>query len=376
MVCVTLLFTVILTVSKATAPYCSDQQLPESGDDMSDVHQATTLQYCLADNCTIMRTDSGEKLDIVYTTDSILVVTPMDVITSTSLVIVKLENELSCITPTSKALDYDDGVNIPVVVLSSIIVVVSGCTAVIHLLVRQLRSLVGKLLILYSLSVVCMCIAINALFFVRYKITIYTQVLCDIIAFAFKLASISLEVFATCILAHLAYVMYRGSKLKPEMPKQRSNLLLKCYIAYEVCTIFLVMLFAVIYNLAVHNDIHIILPNDHCRLNVTAQIVSIPNTFNKATQILMFLIYLYYAYKLKKTIHNAGIPSRQQSQLNKIAIPMGATVGIAHFIYIIYLVYNLPVVELCFGVFFIQQCVIMTSSLSTQKMHQLCKCLP
>jgi len=371
MVCVTLLFTVILTVCKAIALHCSNQQLPGSGDDMPDVHQATALQYCLSDNCTIIRTDTREELDIVYTTDSVLIVTAMDAITS--LVIVKLVDELPCITPNNKALEYDDGVNILVVVLSSIIMVVSCCTAVIHLLVKQLHSLVGKLLILYSFSVVCMCITVNALFFARFK---NTHALCDTIAFVFKLASISLEAFATCILTHLAYVMYRGSKLKPEMSKQRANLLLKCYIAYEVCTVLLVLLFVILYNLSLYNNIHVFLPNDHCRLNVTAQIVSIPNTFNKAAQILMFLVYLCYAYKLKKTIHNAGIPSRQQSQLNKIAIPIGATIGVSHFIYILYLVYNLPVVELCFGVFFIQQCVIMVSSLSIKKMHQLCKFLP
>jgi len=373
MVCATLLFfTVILAVSKVTALHCSDQQLPVSGDGMPDAHEAaTTLQYCLTDNCTIVSFDTGEELEIVYTTDSVLVVTPRNVITS--LLIVKLENELPCV---DKALDYDDGLNILMVIVSVIMMVVSGCTAVIHLVDKQLRSIVGKLLILYSLSVICMCIAINALFFVRYKMTIYTQILCDIITFTFKLASISLEVFATCILTHLAYVMYRGSKLKPEMSRDRSNLLLKCYITYEIFTLLLTLILAVLYNLLVNSRPHIFLPNDHCRLNITLKIITIPTTFNKVAQILMFLIYLYYSYKLGKKIHNAGMPSRQQSHLSKIAISIGATVGISHFIYVIYLAYNLPVVELCFGVFLVQQCVIMASSLSMKKMHQLCKCLP
>jgi len=50
----TLLFIVILTtVSKVTLLYCSDQQLPASGDD--DLQQVTTLHYCQVDNCTIRR---------------------------------------------------------------------------------------------------------------------------------------------------------------------------------------------------------------------------------------------------------------------------------------------------------------------------------
>ena len=73
MVWLTLLFTVILTtVSKVKSLHCSDQQLPASGDD--DLQQVTTLQYCLVDNCTIMMIDAGEELDIVYTTDSLIII--------------------------------------------------------------------------------------------------------------------------------------------------------------------------------------------------------------------------------------------------------------------------------------------------------------
>ena len=61
----------ILTVSKVASLLCSDQQLPASGDD--DLQQVSTLQYCLVDDCTIMIIDTGEKLDIVYTTDSLIV---------------------------------------------------------------------------------------------------------------------------------------------------------------------------------------------------------------------------------------------------------------------------------------------------------------
>ena len=74
MASLTLLFIFILiTVSKVTSLHCSDQQLPASGDD--DLQQVTALHYCWVDNCTIIRLDTGEELDIVYTTDSVLVTT-------------------------------------------------------------------------------------------------------------------------------------------------------------------------------------------------------------------------------------------------------------------------------------------------------------
>jgi len=81
---------IILVVSKVTSLNCSDQQLPASGDD--DLQQVTAQQYCLVDNCTIMIIDTGEKLDIVYTTDSRVFVTPRD--GQTAVVIAKIKNEL------------------------------------------------------------------------------------------------------------------------------------------------------------------------------------------------------------------------------------------------------------------------------------------
>jgi len=59
-----------------TSLHCSDQQLPASGDD--DLQQDTTLHYCQVDNCTIIRLDNGEELDIVYTTNSVIVTTQTD----------------------------------------------------------------------------------------------------------------------------------------------------------------------------------------------------------------------------------------------------------------------------------------------------------
>ena len=80
----------------ATPLYCSDVQLPASGSGHdTDLSQVTTLQYCIIDNCTILRIDTGQQLDIVYTTESLLIVTPKD--GHTSMVITKIDNELPCL---------------------------------------------------------------------------------------------------------------------------------------------------------------------------------------------------------------------------------------------------------------------------------------
>jgi len=70
MVQFTLLLIVILSVAsgQATPLHCSDVQSPASGSHNTDLLQVTTLQYCIIDNCTIMKIDTEQQLDIVYTT--------------------------------------------------------------------------------------------------------------------------------------------------------------------------------------------------------------------------------------------------------------------------------------------------------------------
>jgi len=149
MACLTLLFIVILTTaSKVTSLHCS--QLSASGDD--HLQQVTTLPYCLVDDCTIMKINTGEKLDIVYTTDSLIVTTPTD--GHTSEVIVRLENELPC-------LNFDgafDNYQLAEIVEFSLITVVSGYIITMHVMFKELRNLLGKLLLMYNIAVVGMCI--------------------------------------------------------------------------------------------------------------------------------------------------------------------------------------------------------------------------
>ena len=153
MACLTLLFVVILTtVSKVTSLHCSDQQLPASGDD--DLQKVTILQYCLVDNCTITMINTGEKLDIVYTTDSLIITTPKD--GHTSVVIAKQENEPACFKPSS--IFEDRQFHIAGVVMHSILLVVNGYTIAIHAVFKELRNLFGKLIMLNSATVICFSI--------------------------------------------------------------------------------------------------------------------------------------------------------------------------------------------------------------------------
>ena len=173
MACVVFLLVTILTASEATLLYCSPSDDIGSSS-MDDLQQVTTLQYCVVHNCTIMRIDTGQKLDVVYTTESIIVINPTD--GHTSSVIARDDNELACVLPDSM-LHVDDNIGqlIGPMIVSTLIMTVSGYILIVHLLFKQLHNLMGKLMISYNFTIICHCIIIIAWLLLRYQIPVNSQ---------------------------------------------------------------------------------------------------------------------------------------------------------------------------------------------------------
>ena len=145
---IVLLFLLIVTTTQTTSlhHHCnSDVHSSASG--MADLQQLTTLQYCLIDNCTIIRIDTGQQLDIVYTTQSHLVVIPTD--GQTSMLISKNDPELFCSTPNTK--EYDP-IIIQIIGLTGAILVVLTNAPLLHVIFKELQNTFGKPMILYNIT--------------------------------------------------------------------------------------------------------------------------------------------------------------------------------------------------------------------------------
>ena len=228
MVYFSLLLIAILTVASAgTTPiYCSDTQAPASGSHDANLSQVISLQYCIIDNCTIMKIDTGEQLDIVYTTESLLIVTPTDGLTS--MVIAKLDDELPCL----KYHSTTDGIQMVIepvrgIIFSLIIMFVSLYILIVNLLFKELHTLCGKLLVLYNLCIVCTSINIIILISTNYWIIVNSQIICHSVMISFMMSDTGSELFATTLLTHLAYLMYRSYWLKPEYLTKINNFYLE-----------------------------------------------------------------------------------------------------------------------------------------------------
>ena len=237
-----LLLIAILTVGGGATPlYCSDVQSTASGGYNTDLPQVITLQYCIIDNCTIMRIDTGQQLDIVYNTKSLLIVTPKD--SHTSVVIAKAVDELPCLQyPNTFGHDDIDMFRLLQLVTTALTVVVSAYTVIVHLLFKTLRSAIfGRFLLLYNLFVVPRNIVAIALLSMHFWVVVNSQGVCYTATIAAIILTTGGELFAANILYHLTYIMYRCYHMKSELSKNRSEYLFRRYIGSACFTLIIIV---------------------------------------------------------------------------------------------------------------------------------------
>ena len=137
----------------------------------------------------------------------------------------------------------------------------------------------------------------------------------------------------------------------------------------------LTLFFTINYDLGVNQGAHIF-PNGVCSSSdkLVDHTLSIVSTVNKSFQMVMFVVYLYYRYQLNKDVQNATILSSWERVLHKIAIGMGATIGMSQGLYLLFVIFESPLIfSMSLLMFFIEQCVVMTAFLSTKKMKKMCK---
>ena len=315
----------------------SDGHPPASG--VADLKQNSTLQYCLIDNCTIMRIDTGQQLDIVYTTQSFLIVTPTDGLTS--MIIPKNELELFCSTTNTDDSSNTQFVRIIILVL---LVIVSSYIIAIHLIFKEMRSTFGKLMMFYNIGIAWENASFLALSITHFNIAVHSTLPCYLLFFMIIQSAVVTEGFGTCIIAYLAYVMRQSYRSIP-VTKQHKKQLYKYSIRYVLGLLFLFNIFVVSYDFGTGAYKYTLLPNGHCSfINQTEYdtiaLVQVNNTIGKLLQGILLVVYFVYYYRINrklKMIRNlASHPNKEQNRLFfKIAVIMGATIGISKFLFII-----------------------------------------
>ena len=195
------------------------------------------------------------------------------------------------------------------------------------------------------------------------------------------LGDMAIEVFASCILAFLAYILYLSDRLQ-QFSESREKHFFRQSLMYSFGSLILFGSFILIRDVDTGNGRHTILPSGHCSYWVSDyDTILIPRTnaaINKMIQIALFIVYLYYYYKLSSgtsTNEVSEAAKKQSRQLFKIAVSFGGTVGISEFIWLLEFFIGVDYVGgiIAVTMLFIQQCVIMTSFMYYSRMSKVCR---
>ena len=165
------------------------------------------------------------------------------------------------------------------------------------------------------------------------------------------------------------------------MSKETSKYYYKCYMFYSLGTTLLVLFLTICFDLATGNYKITVLSNGQCESidlhnSSTFIIPVIVITINKMIQLVQFITYLYYTYKLNKFVSNAGISNEYLSILHRTATALGAIVGLSHFAYIIQAILSLnfdTIAPALMGLVLVQQCIVAAIFMYTKKVRRLCR---
>ena len=146
-------------------------------------------------------------------------------------------------------------------------------------------------------------------------------------------------------------------------------------------TLILLFFVTIAYDWRTGNGKYTILANGHCNFinEYSYQTLFFSDfvvTINKFVQITMFIIYLVYFYKFNVNIRPAQVSLQYNQVLFRIAVAMGATIGLSYFLFILRIIdseYSDIIAISGTVLLFIQQAVIMVSFMHTRKVLALCK---
>ena len=381
-VCVAVFLLALYAVNEATltSSYRCNLDIA-SGNDVNITDRseaATSLQYCVIDNCTIKRTDTGEELDIIHTTESLIVVAPTD--GHTSEIVLMIDNEISCITSTGEYKPNVIWVIARQLGLSLLHSIMNVYIVTVHLLFAELRTVFGKMLMFQNIILFLIQVFSVISILGHVAVALGSQVLCQTILNTFLLLTMAFESFSTCILFHTTLIMYYSYKCKSEMPK---NLFLfyNCYV-FGLFALFASIIIG--YDLYFGSGEQTILPGGYCvtfnQYHYEAERIKDFHQFcNKVAQFTFFIIFLIFYYKQRNTIspskdtENQKAKVKASKQLIRITIAMGATVGIARIAWLAGSVLSPIFFTIAGTTLVVQQFVVMITFMCTQKMSRLCR---
>ena len=162
------------------------------------------------------------------------------------------------------------------------------------------------------------------------------------------------------------------------LTEKRSQFLFRCYNSYAAFTFILVFFVTIAYDWRTGNGKYTIMESGYCYYldhpsHSTLVFVSSIVFINKFLQIAMFSAYLVFFYKFNLNVRAAQVTLRYSRKLFRIVTAMGGSIGLAHFLFVLFLFIPNFIFTVMPVVFLIQQAVVFGSLMCTKKMFDMCK---
>ena len=170
-------------------------------------------------------------------------------------------------------------------------------------------------------------------FIYKFPISSNFNQLCHIVKLVLFGANTGYEAIASCILAQSVYLLQQSYKMIP-ISHREDKIVWRHYLYYIIGTIAIAMLMILTYDVGKTEGRYY----GYCSKQDTIYFTMVTITYtissiNAPIQIVLFIIYLYYWYKMKSS---QDITDYQiNKKLFRIAIAMGATINVAKLLFFI-----------------------------------------
>lgn len=187
------------------------------------------IHYCLIDNCTIRRMDTGQELDIIDADNDTLITVARG--NHTSMIFALLPNEEYCLEVNNDD-DTDHVRNMTLLamkaVLLMLVVLLSGYVITVYLLWDRLQSSVGKLFITYNSLLAADKLVL--LFLMAFHTTVkVTAPFCQLIIYTVVYLKLSNQISLSFLFIHIAYLLYQSHSQHLEVSDSWKKKLVKFY---------------------------------------------------------------------------------------------------------------------------------------------------
>ena len=185
--------------------------------------------YCLLNNCTIRIEESNILLNIVNNTEELIIAA-----NGTNLFTLSADND----TVTSCSVPEDPGIGffIFITTVGFVIIISSSGNIVLHLVVKELRTIAGIIVIEICVTVIIsgICQMLTALLQHVYRVNEDTEAVCAVAKYAITASTLFYTITKATYLLHFAYLMYRTFRPLPDSRLHENKKLLCIYGIFDV----------------------------------------------------------------------------------------------------------------------------------------------